>query len=78
MGNEQKSFVNEIVPYFSPDENESVLDSLFRSYEKVIFKSIVTAFGLDFFIKDRYGGDVDTLYNVRKVGIDPKMCCPSN
>ena len=59
--------------HFVPDEDESVFDTLFKSYEKVIFKSIITAFGLDFFIKDQYGGDVDTIHNVRQVGIDEKM-----
>lgn len=66
-------FVQNIEPRFSADSEESVLDSLFREYEHVIFKSIITAFGLDFFIKDQYGGDVDTIHNVRKIGTEPKM-----
>ncbi len=67
------SFVKEIEHNFDSDPNESVLASLFREYERVVFKSIITAFGLDLFIKDQYGGDVDTVHNVRTIGSDPKM-----
>lgn len=73
MGEVTSNFVSEITPSYSKEPNETVLDSLFRGYEKVIFRSIVTAFGLDIFIKDQYGGDVDTIYSVRQVGIDPNM-----
>ncbi len=66
-------FTNEIQPDFYQDKDENVLNSLFREYERVIFRSIITAFGLDLFIKDRYGGDVDTIFNVRKIGQDFKM-----
>lgn len=66
-------FVQDIEPGFNSDPNESVFGSLFREYEHVVFKSIVTAFGLELFIKDQYGGDVDTIHNVRAVGIDPNM-----
>jgi len=48
-------------------------DSLFAQYEKVIINSIITSFGLDMFIKDRHGGDVDTIHNVRQIGKDPNM-----
>lgn len=67
------SFAKEIERNFDSDPNESVLDSLFREYERVVFKSIITAFGLDLFIKDQYGGDVDTVHTVRAIGSDPKM-----
>lgn len=73
MGEVSTNFVSEISPFYSKDPNETVLDSLFRGYEKVIFRSIITAFGLDIFIKDQYGGDVDTLYSVRQIGLDPNM-----
>ncbi|MCM1330773.1 MAG: hypothetical protein NC253_15235 [Ruminococcus sp.] len=58
---------------YSPDPNENVFDSIFREYEHVIFESIVTSFGLDFIVKDRHGGDVDTIHNVRQIGNDPDM-----
>lgn len=66
-------FVGNINNSFSADPDESVLDALFREYEHVIFRSIITSFGLDIFIKDQYGGDVDTLHNVRAMGSDPQL-----
>ena len=50
------------------DEKQSPLKTIFKQYESVIIESIITSFGLDFIIKDQYGGDVDTINNVRKVG----------
>lgn len=73
MGITDGNFVKDIDSYYSQEPNETVLDSLFRGYEKVIFKSIVTSFGLEHFISDQYGGDVDTIYNVRKNDIDARI-----
>ena len=72
METTNKSFVLNIDDGFYPEPEKSVIDNLFEQYESVIF-SIITAFGLDLFIKDQHGGDVDTIYNVRKIGIDPEM-----
>jgi len=48
---------------------DSPKESIFCQYEKVIITSLATSFGLDFLlIKDQYGGDVDTVLNVRKIG----------
>lgn len=66
-------FVNEIKPEFYQAQNENVLNALLKEYERVIFRSIFTAFGLDSFIQDQYGGDVDTIHNVRKVGQDLRI-----
>lgn len=66
------NFVKEIEPDFYTGEDYSVFDELFREYERVIFKSIITAFGLEPFIKDQYGGDVDTIHNVRSIPNDPE------
>ena len=71
------SFVNEIQPEFYSDSKESVFESLMYEYERVIFRSIITSFGLDVFIKDQYGGDVDTIHNVRNIGSDSKMAYKS-
>lgn len=68
-----KSFVLNIEEDFSPELEKSVFENLFDQYERVIFSSIITAFGLDLFIKEQHGGDVDTIYNVRKIGVDPEM-----
>ena len=53
------------------DPEAPLLHNLFVQYEKVIFSSLITAFGLDLFIKDQVGGDVDTIHNVR-TGVDYK------
>lgn len=68
---EKTFFTQEINSSFNSDPNESVFDALFREYEHVIFRSIITSFGLDIFIKDQYGGDVDTIYGVRSIDKDP-------
>lgn len=53
--------------------NSGVMSDLFSQYERVIVESIITSFGLDFLVPDTHGGDVDTIPNVRKIGIDPQM-----
>ena len=53
------------------DRNEYV--SIFQQYEKVIIDSLITSFGLDFIIQDQHGGDVDTIHNVRQIGVDELM-----
>lgn len=68
-----KSLVLNIEEEFSPELEKSVFENLFEQYEKVIFSSIITAFGLDLFIQDQHGGNVDTIYNVRKIGVDHEM-----
>lgn len=55
---------------FLPDPSDNVLDSIFQQYERVIIESLITSFGLDFFIKDQHGGDVDTIHNVRQIDHD--------
>lgn len=57
----------------SIDHEDDLMDGLFKQYERVIIDSIITSFGLDFLIKDRHGGDVDTIHNVRQIGIDKNM-----
>lgn len=58
---------------FCPDPQEDIMGSIFKQYESVIIESLITSFGLDFLVRDRYGGDVDTIHNVRQVGRDPQM-----
>jgi len=70
---ENKTLVGYIESDFDYNFKEPLFDTLIKQYGKVIFKSIITSFGLDAFIKDVYGGDVDTILNVRKVGTDPEM-----
>ena len=56
-----------------PDPEENVFFSIWNEYERVIIKSLITSFGLDFLVKDQHGGDVDTIHNVRQVGKDSEM-----
>ena len=44
---------------------KTIFSEMWDSYKKVVIKSLVTTFGLDFIVKDRIGGDVDTIHNVR-------------
>jgi hypothetical protein len=46
-------------------KNENMKEGLFKQYERVIVRSIITSFGLDFLVSDRNGGDVDTVHNIR-------------
>ena len=73
MSDFRNDFVSNIDKSFNSDPDESVLNALFREYEHVIFKSVVTSFGLDAFIEDQYGGDVDTLHNVRAMDRDSQI-----
>ena len=59
---------------------EDTKTGLLEQIERVTVESLITSFGLDFLIADQHGGDVDTIHNVRKIGIDPLMTYknPSN
>lgn len=67
------SFTQGINKNFNSDPSESVFEALFREYEHVIYRSIITSFGLDVYIQDQYGGDVDTILGVRSIENDPLM-----
>ena len=67
------SFTQGINKNFNADPSESVFEALFREYEHVIYRSIITSFGLDVFIQDQYGGDVDIIFGVRSIENDPLM-----
>lgn len=48
------------------EENMSTFAYILNEYKGVVIESLVSSFGLDFLlVKDRYGGDVDTIHNVR-------------
>lgn len=55
-------------PSMEPDEN--VFASIWNEYERVVVESLITSFGLEFFINDQHGGDVDTIHNVRAMKDD--------
>lgn len=63
---------NGMDPY-NIDPEDNIFESIWKEYESVILKSLVTSFGLDFIVHDQHGGDVDTVHNVRQIGIDSKM-----
>lgn len=48
-----------------PDSHESGFRYIIRQYEEVVVRSLITSFGLEMFIQDRRGGDVDTINTVR-------------
>lgn len=48
------------------EQEPNVFRDIISQYEKVVVKSIVTSFGLDFLLfNDRRGGDVDTIHTAR-------------
>ena len=66
------SFVAQI-DVFIPDKEDSVYDSIFKEYERVVIQSLIASFGLDFLVRDQHGGDVDTIHNVRLLGKDSQL-----
>jgi len=66
-------YVHKFGSDFSPEPDDDVMESIFKQYERIIVESLITSFGLDFLVKDRHGGDADTINNVRKIGSDPQM-----
>ena len=68
--NEFISMINQENEY---DENDKIYSSIWKEYEKVVYESLITSFGLDFIIEDTYGGDVDTIHNVREIANDPRL-----
>lgn len=67
------SFVNSLQNGGNIDPNKNVFATIWDEYERVILESLVTSFGLDFIIRDQYGGDVDTILNVRKIAATPEQ-----
>lgn len=67
------NFVGDINNHYSPSMEEDVHDSILEEYERIVVQSLITSFGLDLFIHDQYGGNVDTVHNVRKIGDNPNM-----
>lgn len=66
-------FISELNHNLYPALEGSTFDILWEEYRRVILRSLITSFGLDFFIKDKHGGDVDTVNNVRNIGKDPGL-----
>lgn len=61
--------ISKLTEDYYPDEKNSVYDDLFKQYNRVVIESLLTSFGLDMLlVKDQYGGDVDTIHNVEKIG----------
>ena len=70
---ERNNFIARLDDTSSIIMEENLYDSLFKQYERVVLESLITSFGLDLLMGDKHGGDVDTIHNVRQMGIDPKM-----
>lgn len=67
------NYVTNVGTSFHPEPTEPIAESIFQQYERVLVESLITSFGLDFLVKDKYGGDVDTIHNVRQIGQDEQM-----
>ena len=61
-----------------PGPGGNVFQTIWAEYENVVLNSLITSFGLDFLVRDQHGGDVDTIHNVREIGIDPDMQYKNN
>ena len=64
--------IDDIEPNYR-GKNNNAYKTLFEQYEKVIVESLITSFGLDFLVKDQYGGGVDTIHNVRAMDHDSNL-----
>lgn len=69
----ENNFINHIDNGYKPSKDENIYDSIFVEYERVVIQSLITSFGLDFLISDQYGGDVDTIHNVRQIDKDKNL-----
>lgn len=68
------NFILNVTDDYFPEIEDNIKESLFSQYERIIVESLLTSFGLDMLlIKDQHGGDVDTIHNVRKIGLDSEM-----
>ena len=63
-----KEFVFELKRKTSFDPDENIFQGIWKEYERVVLHSIVSTFGLDGFIRDVKGGDVDTVKTVQESG----------
>lgn len=61
-------FIKIISEDYTPQPENSVFQDMFDEYQKVVLRSLLTTFGLDFIVQDQRGGDVDTIHNVRDTG----------
>ena len=52
---------------------EPLLKTIWNCYERVVIESLFSTFSLGFIISAQHGGDVDTIHNVRQIGIDENM-----
>lgn len=67
------AFINELSRQEISNPGNNVFQTIWAEYERVVLNSLITSFGLDFLVRDQHGGDVDTIHNVREIGIDPDM-----
>ena len=70
---DESSFISDVSNGSTMEPEENLLEGMWKQYEQVVMRSIITSFGLDFFIKDQYGGDFYTIHNVRQIGQDSAM-----
>lgn len=73
-----KSFIVELKQGHDMMPNKNVFASIWGEYERVIIESLITSFGLDFIVGDQYGGDIDTIHNVRAMKEDDQLFYKNN
>ena len=61
-------FLDDLRKNAYPNPEHNLFMDIWSEYERVILHSLITSFGLDFLVKDRFGGDVDTVHNVLTTG----------
>lgn len=68
-----KTYVQDCYKDCDIEIEDDLMGGIFKQYEKVVIDSLITSFGLNFIMNDKYGGDVDTIHNVRQIGKDEKI-----
>lgn len=67
---ESKNYLTALSKTKCTGPNGNVFDGIWRSYEGAVLHGLVTSFGLDFYVHNRQGGDVDSIPSVRSVGFE--------
>lgn len=61
----ENKYIEALNSGMSPEPKQTFFQNIWNEYERVVLQSLVTSFGLDFLVHDQFGGDVDTIQNIR-------------
>ena len=56
------TYFTQVEQGFYPNSKDNVYNSLFRQYERILFESLITSFGLDIFIQIIYASKKYPIY----------------